>query len=91
MKNFIETLSRETLIASIREAFKYFLQNKEATLTISDLTLKIEIVSSAYIFLKQFNLYKEEIQLFKDILAEEDIESLKNINSYNYHQIKMKR
>lgn len=90
MKAIAHIWSRETLTEAITEAAEYWLSVQPATVAQAT-TIYAELKSLCYVFLEKFCLYPEQVQMFRDLLTEEDVEALKTVNSYNYHKIKMKK
>lgn len=90
MKNIAHTWSRETITEAIKEAAEYWHSVQPATVAQAT-TIYTELKSLCFVFLEKFCLYPDQVQLFRDLLTDAEIEDLKNINSYNYHKIKMKK
>lgn len=88
MKEIFKILSRELLLQVILETHRHI---GKIDATIEDDKTKQHLISIVYIFLSKHNMYRGEVSLFLDILADQDIESLLNVNAYNYHKLKLSR
>ena len=88
MKSILDTISREIFIAVIQEAHAHW---KAMDDTIQNTTAKAQyksdLLGATYHFLKKFMVYNSEAPMFNDILSPNDIELLKEINTYNYNKL----
>ena len=87
MKYIIEILNREVLLEVIKQAHTHWRMSEQTVKT--QVNFKFELTGLAYEFLKKFNIRPEEVRMFREILTEQEINSLKDISSYNYYKISM--
>jgi len=90
MKAIAHVWSRQTLTEAITEAADYWHSVQPATVGQAT-TIYTELKSLCFVFLEKFCLHPDQVQMFRDLLTEQEVEDLKNINSYNYYKIKMKK
>lgn len=88
MKLIIEILDRGLQLEIIKQGHAHL---QKVTQTVeTEATFKFELIGLAYAFLKKHTLRSEEAQMFREILSDNELNSLKDINSYNYHKLKLK-
>lgn len=90
MKWVFEILSRDTLITVIKEGYRKYKNFKSLGQEEIAATYRMDLISLSYEFLKKNLVWAEEYDMFCDILSEQDIQTLYEINSYNYYKLKLK-
>lgn len=84
MKAILATIKRDTFIEVISDCYN---ELRDGGVTVSTESLKTELVYLCYHFLLRYNVSSEEVQMFNELLNDKDIDTLKNVNSYNYHKL----